>query len=455
MIDIAHDGRAVVAVRSSQDSASTARKVLVHGAWLGELVELRIDESDGKRSAQLPRVVKVLEASSYRVKAACPHYGLKPGKCGGCSWMFVDNEAQREVKQKWLDSLASLLAQNQPETIQATEFLGKQLPVLGYRNRVTLHTNGDYVGFLSVASKSVAPINDCLVANDAVREHIKTVAQSHPDKVVKKQVKASGEKTLSIHVDDQMRSSSLGVGNDRMFRQANDAANHLMRNKVAEWISTVTAAIQHAESSENLAGVDVIELFSGSGNFTSAYALAARSIDAVEYDQKALDALRLNLASCGSQQNSRNASANALNPYKTNGASKSGLELRTHTCDLLNATACRRLAKKLSAADLLILDPPRGGFPELPGFINSLLRKPRYVIYISCHMASFKRDVSALQQLGFTVAELAAVDQFPQTPHLELMGFFKLGKKSPIKEALVQADRSGLKANGPKRRLKR
>ncbi len=78
----------------------------------------------------------------------------------------------------------------------------------------------------------------------------------------------------------------------------------------------------------------------------------------------------------------------------------------------------RALAAAGERFDAVTANPPRAGLgPDLPRAIAAL--GPRRVVLVSCHPATLARDLRAFAAAGFEPGEIAAVDLFPQTPHLE------------------------------------
>src|SRR2546423_15222021 len=69
--------------------------------------------------------------------------------------------------------------------------------------------------------------------------------------------------------------------------------------------------------------------------------------------------------------------------------------------------------------DVLVLDPPRAGCAETAVEAMANLRAER-LVYISCDPATLARDVSRFCAAGrYTLVEVAFVDMFPQTFHIE------------------------------------
>ena len=78
-----------------------------------------------------------------------------------------------------------------------------------------------------------------------------------------------------------------------------------------------------------------------------------------------------------------------------------------------------------STPDVILLDPPRGGCHHK--VISTLGdHKPPVIVYVACGIDSLVRDGAALIGHGYRVQEVASVDMFPHTPHLETIVKFVL-----------------------------
>jgi tRNA/tmRNA/rRNA uracil-C5-methylase (TrmA/RlmC/RlmD family) len=82
-------------------------------------------------------------------------------------------------------------------------------------------------------------------------------------------------------------------------------------------------------------------------------------------------------------------------------------------------------AKAVSAADVVIADPPRKGLdPELTEVLGQ--RAPQRFLYVSCGLESLLRDAALLTAQGkLRLAELAAFDLMPFTGHVETVARFE------------------------------
>ena len=100
------------------------------------------------------------------------------------------------------------------------------------------------------------------------------------------------------------------------------------------------------------------------------------------------------------------------------------LNVLAATADLFKPREVRRVARENALAKILVLDPPREGFALIDDLVRSLVNL-KEVYYISCDAVSFARDCKKLQDLGWNLAEIQPLDQFPNTPHVEVLSCFK------------------------------
>ncbi|WP_150462476.1 class I SAM-dependent RNA methyltransferase [Nesterenkonia ebinurensis] len=95
--------------------------------------------------------------------------------------------------------------------------------------------------------------------------------------------------------------------------------------------------------------------------------------------------------------------------------------------EVIHAPA-EKVASRLESADVVVLDPPRAGAAAsvLQGISDS---QPGRIVYVSCDPASFARDARRLSELGWQIRELALLDMYPNTHHMESVALF--GRYSP------------------------
>jgi 23S rRNA (uracil1939-C5)-methyltransferase len=81
------------------------------------------------------------------------------------------------------------------------------------------------------------------------------------------------------------------------------------------------------------------------------------------------------------------------------------------------------LPTRRSKGATFIVDPPRTGMSKeaLAGIIAA---RPARVIYVSCDVATLARDTRTLLDAGYALGELAGIDLFPNTAHVESIAVF-------------------------------
>jgi 23S rRNA (uracil-5-)-methyltransferase RumA len=81
---------------------------------------------------------------------------------------------------------------------------------------------------------------------------------------------------------------------------------------------------------------------------------------------------------------------------------------------------------KLQKSALVIVDPPRAGMPPKM-LLNLLDSASDHIIYVSCRYENFVKDYNLLQK-KYSLQKCVAVDMFPQTHHVELVGLLSKWK---------------------------
>ena len=87
-------------------------------------------------------------------------------------------------------------------------------------------------------------------------------------------------------------------------------------------------------------------------------------------------------------------------------------------CEFIAGDVLKVLDTLEEKPDLIVLDPPRDGVhpKALSKIIDYGVDR---IVYISCKPTSLARDLVVLQDRGYKVEKVCAVDMFSQTPHVE------------------------------------
>lgn len=412
--DMTHDGRGVARWQG--------KAVFVEGALQGELVDAQV--LNQKSQYVEAKLTKVIEASEARIEPECQHAAV----CGGCQLAHWQYDAQIQFKTQQVEK--ALLK-------HGFDALPWQAPLLGeqwhYRRRTRWLVNRqNQLCYRAQGGKNAVIIESCPQLTIAMSEKMQALQTFlltwavHP--VDEVELTHVGHWQLSIYTNvhwqqgmvalwqdwcDQQKIDGLMVyqqhirqqpvcivkptdlfyalseGEIRLsvdqFVQAQESVNTQLAVTAAEWLSIGPQS-------------NVLELFSGAGNFSMLLAKQSGQFLGLEISEKSV----------------QNAQENAV---------RWGL---THTkfavADLFDADW--RCPQGITH---VLLDPPRDG--ALHACQQLVKRKSiERIVYVSCHPASFARDAAVLKSAGYQLTKVALADQFAQTYHAELISLWEKGK---------------------------
>ncbi|HET6486240.1 MAG TPA: TRAM domain-containing protein, partial [Spirochaetia bacterium] len=134
------------------------KAVFVPGVLPGERVRVRV--ASRRRDYDRAILEEVLVPSPARVKPPCRLAGI----CGGCDWLHIDPQEQRNQK-------LAILRESLRRTghVDLPDLAVEAGPELGYRNRVQLHRSSTgRLGYMAAESARVIEVEECPVAAPSV-----------------------------------------------------------------------------------------------------------------------------------------------------------------------------------------------------------------------------------------------------------------------------------------------
>jgi len=361
--------------------------------------------------------------STARVEPLCPLYG----ECGGCNLQHMGYKDQLHWKQRILEETIRRIGK--AEGIIFEEPIASPME-FNYRARARFQAEGGRAGFFGARSHSVVDMEGCPLLDPIVNEtfsdirkflkgpkrprvgsfevglsegDMKTVAVFHVDgddhfnwagllegvrHLKGIEVWASPEKGrhgrfVSSAGDTGISYSIEGIeirARASVFSQVNRLQNRNMVGKAIEFAAPTGAEL-------------VVDLFSGVGNLTLPFARRSREVAGIEQSHVAV------------RQARENAAKNSIkNVYFHASDSASWLKQNL-----------KSLEKEMES--VLVLDPPRGGEPQIAKSLSGA--RPAKILYISCSPPTLARDISALAGCGYRVSRAVLIDMFPQTYHIE------------------------------------
>ena len=393
--------------------------IMVPATAPGDKISARVTNSKGNYA--FGEMVRLLQPSPLRQAPPCPYVN----DCGGCPWQQVQYEAQLKAKEQ---SVADALR-------RIGKLNGFELrPIIAspreyhYRRRIRLQCDkAKRIGFFRAFSHDLVEVDGCLIADNALNkvipplgswineldtpiEYVEVVTGDEPNEIVaagkiagdfiprddsacehlidqtnginglilyaKNWRKEWGHTAVSIRSDDGI---CLKVKGD-VFTQINAEGNRkLLRELLAGG---------GFEKNDQ-----VLELYSGAGNFTFSIAKQAHEVVAVESYRQSIDSGK------------RSAQLNAIANIRW-------------ICAHVPA-ALERIAKQRERFSKIILDPPRAGAKGIERNLISLGAEK--IIYVSCNPATLARDLSALARHGYRLTLVQPIDLFPHTFHVETL----------------------------------
>ncbi|NUF49661.1 23S rRNA (uracil(1939)-C(5))-methyltransferase RlmD [Gilliamella sp. ESL0250] len=401
------------------------KTIFVKSALPDETVDIELTEN--KKNYAKAKVIRYHNQSKDRVKPQCEYYQ----QCGGCELQHIAPNLQQQAKY---DALINLL---QKETGQPLTNIVQHSPQIiadqpyHYRRRARLSINlvkGKLViGFRQAESNQIINIKHCPVLVDEL-DSLLTPLQSMLNCI--KQKKALGHIEL-ISVDSGiiivLRHTMPLVDHDinllKQFAENNNISlyfhgkdlvhiagntehfyliNHLKLTFSPLDFIQVNCKINQKMIEQALDWLtlqpsdQVLDLFCGMGNFSLPIATLSKTLTGIE----GVDAL-VEKAKFNTILNSTEICA------ETN-------FLTSNLDDIQQFSVWSQ-----SQYNKVLLDPARAGAFNATREIAKLA--PSKIVYISCNPATLARDSKQLLDAGYQIDQVAILDMFPQTKHIESM----------------------------------
>lgn len=395
----------------------------------GDKIEVFINSRGQAREGE------IIEPSPNRVKPDCFFHG----PCGGCDLLELSEKGRKNEKQAMIERS---IARINPELAPLIHPFASSKEIIRYLPRVRLHQSRNYEkresGFLASEayrkqiSGSIVPVTACalitpplarrLVAarrilsqipiflesltlmssssrkSDRVSGHAVLMKGKNPGVFYKdllKIMRAAQLKGLSVaSIDGKIKEvhGSVSVtgliapevdggpydAEPGFFVQGNVFQNPVLVRKIVDFCKPVK-------------GRRIVEGFAGAGNFTLALAAKGARVEAIESHPGAVRTGKKNIF-------------------------KSGFKERF---ELIEGDAIKELAKLPPRPDVLLLDPPRNGTPGIGRIVKKLC--PERIVYVYCDLDAMENDSISLQRSGYKLKEVAGIDLYPRTHHVEVI----------------------------------
>ncbi|MCH8987462.1 MAG: 23S rRNA (uracil(1939)-C(5))-methyltransferase RlmD [Chloroflexi bacterium] len=359
--------------------------VFVAGGIPGERVVAEVVKVHRKYVSA--KVVEVLEASPDRVEPPCPYYGV----CTGCQWQHLSYDAQlRTKREKVTDALRRVGGFEDPPVSEVRPSPDQY----GYRNhaRFTINREGS-LGFVNRETRQFVRIEKCLLMHDGVNTLLEGL-QDRCGETTQLSIRAgkySGDYLIQpylVHPDIDVTTGQ------KRYTESVDGRNFDVSSPSFFQVNVEQAAAAADLVRDRLRlgpGDVLLDAYTGVGTFAILLAPSVKRVVAVE------------------------ESSAALADAKQNAAGLTNVDfILGRTEDVLRSLPVK--------PDVVVLDPPRSGCQ--PRALESLIEMaPSRLAYVSCDAETLGRDLKVLCQGGYQLDEVAPLDMFPQTHHVECVAF--------------------------------
>jgi len=447
-------------VYGGQGLARASGMVLfIDGVAPGDRVRARVVHK--KKTHAEARVEEILSAGQGRREAPCESFG----RCGGCTWQFLDDFTQSAIKaaqvRESLERGAGLTGR--PEGFYRPPVVAPS--PWHYRNKLDysfgwdidrkpalgFHWRGDF--------RTVVPIPRCHIHPepfDALLDEMRRWMAEYPEQLttyhktrhdgmlrslIVRRSEATGQSVglILTATDEELPGGGVEALGQRLAARVpgfigllhginSDVADFSQvqrlrdrwgeesfverlddkqfRVSIFSFFQTNTRAAellyrQVREAARLEAGALVLDAYCGTGSIGIFCSGEIEHLFGIEIVPEAIDDAR------------RNAALNGLEGKTTFWAG----DVRDRLADLRTALAGRTLSD-------VIIDPPRGGMHK-KALADLLELRAKRIVYVSCNPTTLARDAMQMMEAGYDPEYVVPVDMFPQTWHVEAVMPFR------------------------------
>lgn len=349
----------------------------------GETVEADLRWKSGHAEGEVRRWIT---EDPRRVPPACP----AARTCGGCSLWGAGEEAPDLKRQMVADLFRRQLGRE--------EFAWHPAPASARRARIQLHWDGQRLGFHRRRSHDIVAIDTCPAAENALSQALVPLRNAlasgalppGPGRWELSTGTPAGDVRASCEAGEWRLQDGDWIADGSPLRH--QLAGASLRQPAGGFFQVspawAAAAFNTVLEGWEVRGGTLYDLYGGVGLFSAMLRERFRRFVLVESGEAAVDAARLNLADLKLEAECRVADVGAWLPE--------GLG---------------------AADDVILLDPPRTGLaPEAAAKL--LTAGAGRLVLVGCDGAAFCRDLKRLEP-AWRLQQLAALDLFPMTPHIE------------------------------------
>lgn len=441
--------------------------LFVKDAVVGDVAEVKIMKA--KKNYAYARLEKVITPSPFRIEPECAYARV----CGGCQLQSVDYKKQLDFKQNKVINDLIRIGGFDPAFIHkiAEPIIGMDEPFF-YRNKAQYPIGMDkegrlIAGFYAGRTHSIIANTDCklgLTINQPILEtilkfmqemHIPAYDETLHTGLVRHVLIRSGFATGEVMICLVIN----GVG----FPKKEELIGRLTGLELGKWKITSICTSSNTKDTNVIMG-DNYEVLYGNGYITDKIGDVAFRISPLSFYQVnpvqtrklyetalayanltgsetvwdlycGIGTISLFLAQKAGMVHGVEIIPQAIDNAKEN-AKINGIENAAFYVGKAEEVLPKQFEENHIHADVIVVDPPRKGCDEKCLEIMVQMA-PGRIVYVSCDPATLARDLKYLCGNGYCLERVQAVDQFPETVHVETVVLLsKLNTKQHIEVEL-------------------
>lgn len=454
----------------TQDGPAEVKNVLP-----GQRVRCSVTKSGKGRMEG--RLLEILERSPKETGKVCERFGV----CGGCTYLSLDYETQKAIKEEQVKSNLdrALEGQENPYVWEGVQ----QSPILyEYRNKMEFTFGNEYKeGPLTLGMHKrgsffdVVPVEDCMIVDEDYRLILRTVREYFSEMgtpffhrmthegylrhLLVRKSRAEGSVLVALVTTTQIENDlELIRGFTERLLQIKLKGHfagimHIYNDSLADVVKSDRTEVLYGRDGfgEKLLGLDFqVSTFSFFQTNSAGAEVIYRTV------QKYVESAGIGDADGSKEQGrlmEKGKKPVVFDLYSGTGtitqlmapvASKViGVEIveeaveaarrsakanHLENCEFLAGDVLKVLDEITDKPDFIILDPPREGIhpKALPKILDYGVKN---MVYVSCKLSSLVNDLKTFRERGYEVIRATAVDQFPWTANVETCCLLERVKK--------------------------
>ncbi|MDE6699349.1 MAG: 23S rRNA (uracil(1939)-C(5))-methyltransferase RlmD [Lachnospiraceae bacterium] len=455
--------KGIVEYIENNEDGEIKNNIVVKGALEGQKVKFLLTKKRHGRCEG--RLLEVVEKSPLQGRTAfCPHFDV----CGGCVYQEMDYDVQKHLKADMVKNILDEVIENE------YEFEG----ILGspyeweYRNKMEFSFGDEYMNgplALGLHKKGsfydIVSLRECRIVNEDYNKIVEGTLKFFKEKnvpfyhkmkhigylrhlLVRRSIKTGEILVALVTASDFEADECMGMTKTDMLESYKNmilsldlegevkGILHIINDGLADTVASDYTEVLFGEDfiTEKILGLEfkisafsffqtnslgaevlyekarsyvgetkdkvIFDLYSGTGTIAQMLAPVAKKVVGVEIVEEAVAA--------------------AVENTKLNNLTN---------CEFIAGDVLKVIDEIKEKPDLIVLDPPRDGIN--PKALNKIIDfGVDRLVYISCKPTSLARDLVVLQERGYRVEKVCAVDMFPQTTHVETVCL--LSRKAPV-----------------------